>query len=153
MIRTKPENLCIKYAHIPWDFVELHKYVMLVADVMFVNGLPFLVTSLRGISLVTVEYLKPRTAKKLVHTLKRVVCIYEMAGFIVQTALMGMEFEKLKYKLPNVILNTTAAQEHVGEIERKIQVVKERARCTTSILPHNILPKLMIIELMHFCIM
>ncbi len=66
---------------------------------------------------------------------------------------MGMEFEKLKDKLPNVILNTTAAQELVGEIERKIQVVKERARCTTSILPYNILPKLMIIELMHFCAM
>jgi hypothetical protein len=41
----------------------------------------------------------------------------------------------------------------VGEIERKIRVVKERARCTTSILPYNILPKLMIIELMNFCVM
>ena len=30
--------------------------------------------------------------------------------------------------------------------------MKERARCTTSILPYNILPKLMIIELMHFCV-
>jgi hypothetical protein len=127
--------------------------VTLVADVMFVNSLPFLVTSLGGIRLVTVEYLKSRTAKSLVHTLERVVHIYGMAGFIVQTALMDMEFKKLKDKLPNVILNTTAAREHVGEIERKIRVVKERARCTTSILPYNILPKLMIIELMHFCIM
>jgi hypothetical protein len=127
--------------------------VILVADVMFFNGLPFLVTSLRVISLVTVEYLKSRTAKRLVHTLERIFSIYGTAGFIVQTALMDMEFEKLKDKLPNVILNTTAAQEHVGEIERKIQVVKERARCTTSILPYNILPKIMIIELMHFCIM
>jgi hypothetical protein len=31
--------------------------------------------------------------------------------------------------------------------------VKERARYTRSILPYNILPKLMIIELMHFCVM
>jgi hypothetical protein len=31
--------------------------------------------------------------------------------------------------------------------------VKERARCTTSILPYNLLPKLMIIELTHFCVM
>jgi hypothetical protein len=69
-----------------------------------------------------------------------------------QTALMDMEFDKLKGKLPNVILNTTAAQEHVGEIERKIRVVTERARCTASILPYNILPKIMIIELMHFCV-
>ncbi len=122
----------------------------LVSDVMFVNGLPFLVTSLRGISLVTIEYLKSRTAKSLIDTLERVVRIYETAGFIVQTTLMDMEFEKLRDKLPSGILNTTAAQEHVGEIKRKIQVVKERARCTTSILPYKLLPKLMITELMHF---
>ena len=47
-----------------------------------------------------------------------------------QTALMDMEFEKLRDMLPNVTLNTTAAREHVGEIERKIRVVKERARST-----------------------
>ena len=31
-----------RYVQIPRDFVQLHKYVMLVVDVMFVNGLPFL---------------------------------------------------------------------------------------------------------------
>ncbi len=45
-----------------------------------------------------------------------------------QTALMDMEFEKLRDMLPNVTLNTTAAREHVGKIERKIRVMKERAR-------------------------
>ena len=74
-IRTKPEHVRIEYVQIPWDFVELHKYVTLVADVMFVNGLPFLVTSSRGISLVTIEYLKSRTAKRLVDTLERVIRI------------------------------------------------------------------------------
>ncbi len=153
MIRTKPEHVRIEYLQIPQDFVELHKYVTLVADVMFVNGLPFLVTSLQGISLVTIEYLKLITAKRLIHTLERVTRIYGKAGFIVQTALMDMEFEKLRDKLPNVILNTTAAQEHVGEIKRKIQVVKERTRSTISILPYKLLSKLMIIKLMHFCVM
>jgi hypothetical protein len=108
MIRTKPEHVRIEYVQIPWDFGELHKYVSLVADVIFVNGLPFLVTSSRGISLVTIEYLKSRTAKRLIDTLERVIRIYRKAGFIVQTALMDMEFEKLIDKLPNVILNTTA---------------------------------------------
>ncbi len=153
MIRTKPEHVRIEYVQIPPDFVELHKYVTLVADVMLVNGLLFLVTSSRGISLVTIEYIKSRTAKRLVHTLERVFRIYGTAGFIMQTVLMDMEFKKLKDKLLNVILNTTSAREHVGEIKRKIQVVKERARCTTSILPCNILSKIMIIELMHFCVM
>jgi len=73
--------------------IELYKYVTQVADVMSVNGLPFLVTSSRGKSLVTIEYLKSRTAKRLVDTLlERVIRIYSKAGFIVQTALMDMEF-------------------------------------------------------------
>jgi hypothetical protein len=109
MIRTKPEHVRIEYVQIPRDFVELHKYVMLVAEVMFVNSLPFLVTSLQGISLVTIEYLKSRTAKRLIDTLERVIRIYRKAGFIVQTALMDMEFEKLRENFPSVILNTTAA--------------------------------------------
>jgi hypothetical protein len=67
--------------------------------------------------------------------------------------MMDMEVKKLKDLLPNIALNTTAAQEHVGEIERKIRVIKERARETISTLPCEMLPKLIIIELMHFCVM
>jgi hypothetical protein len=55
--RAKPDHVRVEYARIPKDFIQLHKYVTLVADVMFVNGPPFLVTSSRGISLVTIEHL------------------------------------------------------------------------------------------------
>jgi hypothetical protein len=44
--------------------------------------------------------------------------------------MMDMVFEKLRDLLPNAALKTTAAQEHVGEIERKIKVIKERIRGT-----------------------
>ena len=131
----------------------MHKHVMLVADVMFVNGLPFLVTLSRGISLVTIEYLPSRTANRLIHTLDHVVQIYSKAGFAVQTALMDMEFKKLKDKMPNMVINTIAAREHMGEIERKIRVIKERVRGTINVLPYSTSPKLMTIMLMHFCVM
>ncbi len=48
--RTKPENVRVDYVKTPQDFLEMYKYVTLVADKMFVNFLPFLVTSLREIS-------------------------------------------------------------------------------------------------------
>jgi hypothetical protein len=127
--------------------------VTLVADVMFVNGLPFLVTSSRGLSLVTIEHLPSRTAKHLALTLERVFRIHATAGFMVQTAMMDMKFEKLETLLPHVALNTTAAHEHVGEIERKIRVIKERARGTFNTLPYKKLPKMMVIELLHFYVM
>jgi hypothetical protein len=102
---------------------------------------------------VTIEFLPSRTAKQLANSVERVVRIYGMAGFIVQTSMMDMEFEKLKDLLPNIVLNTTAAQEHVGETERKIRVIKERARRTISTLPYKMLLKLVIIKLLHFCVM
>jgi hypothetical protein len=151
--RTKPERVRVKYVQIPRDFVQLHKYVTLVADVMFVNGLPFLVTSLRGLSLVTIEHVPSRTAKRLAQTLERVFRIYATDGFVVQTAMMDAEFEKLRTLLPHVALNTMAVREHVREIERKIRVIKERARGTFNTLPYKKLPKMMVVELLHFCVM
>jgi hypothetical protein len=151
--RTKPEHVRVDYVKIPQDFMELHKYVTIVADVMFINGLPFMVTSSRGISLVTIEFLPSRTAKQLACSVERIVRIYGRAGFIVQTSMMDMEFEKLKDLLPNIALNTSVAWEHVGEIKRKKRVIKERARGTISTLPYKMLPKLVIIKLLHFCVM
>jgi hypothetical protein len=133
--------------------MDLHKYVTIVADVMFVNGLPFFVTLSRGISLVTIKFLPSRTAKQLANGIEHVARIYGRAGFIVQISMMDMEFEKLKDLLSNIALNTTATQEHVGEIERKISVIKERARGTINTLPYKMLPELVIIELLHFRVM
>ena len=65
---------------------------------------------------------------------------------------MGGEFEKIKPLLPNVVCNTTAAKEHVAEIERKIRVVNERARGTAALLPFTHLPKRIKIELVYFVI-
>ena len=58
-----------------------------------------------------------RTAKRLVQTLERVFRIYATTGFIVQMAMIDMEFEKFKPLMPHKALNTTAAQEHGTEIE------------------------------------
>jgi hypothetical protein len=56
MTTTKPERVRVEIVCIPRDFVQMHKYVTLVVDVMFINGLPFLVAFLRGLNLVKIEY-------------------------------------------------------------------------------------------------
>ena len=117
--RKKLEHVRVDYVEIPWDLINMHKYVTLVAEVMFVNSLLFVVTSSRGIRLVTIEYLPSQTAKRLVLTLKWVLKVYTRGGFVVQTMMMDMEFEKFVDLLRGVI-NTTASREHVGEIEQKI---------------------------------
>ncbi len=52
--------------------------------------------------------------------------------------------------LPEIALNNTAAREHEGMVEWKIRVLKERARGTFNSLLYPKLPKMMVIELMHF---
>ena len=48
--------------------------------------------------------------------------------------LIDMKFKKIKENFTAVEVNTTAAWEHVAEIERAIRFVKEWLRCVVSIL-------------------
>ena len=125
-VRQNPERVDPVYTAIPRDFYELHRFVTLTADVMFVNGIPFLVTLSRKIKMLTAEYLPSRTAKQLSSSLTKIVKVYARGGFIVRLVLMDMEFEKIKDDFDKVEVNTTAAREHVAEIERGIRHVKER---------------------------
>ena len=63
--------------------------------------------------------------------------------------LMGMELENFKDELPLVEVNTTAAREHVPEIERRIRTIKERVRAATSDFPFNPIPMMVLIQTVH----
>ncbi len=51
------------YVQIPRALLKRHQRVTLAVDVMFVNGVPFLVSVARGLNLVTAEHMPTRTAK------------------------------------------------------------------------------------------
>ena len=51
--RNKPKKVKEEYMKIPKEFYRLHKFFTLTADVVFVNGIPFLVTFSRNIILIT----------------------------------------------------------------------------------------------------
>jgi hypothetical protein len=66
---------------------------------------------------------------------------------------MDSEFNKVTDHAPNVILNTPAASEHVGEIERRIRVIKERCRSILCTLPYTRFLQIMLIHLLHHVVM
>ena len=66
---------------------------------------------------------------------------------------MDVEFEKVKDELGLVDVNTTAAREHVAEIERGICLLKERSRCVVKSLPFQYLPKQIVIHMVYFICM
>jgi hypothetical protein len=70
------------------------------------------------------------------HT-KRVLEVYGRAGFRIRTILMDGEFEKV---LPTLECNTTAAKEHVSEVERTIRTMNERTRGLIATLPFSHIP-------------
>ena len=109
------------------------QFLTLVGDVMFVCGLPFFISLSRGVRFVTAQYRPRRTAKLLCNALKETVKLYKRAGYTVQTCLMDNEFEPLKPMMNDtLVINTTAKNEHVREIERMIRTIKGKARCINS---------------------
>jgi hypothetical protein len=117
-VRHSPERVVTDYVAIPRDFFEKHNCITLVADIMFVNLVPFLVSALRSLNLITIKHAPQQTASKIAYLLQRIVRVYNRAGFTVQTILMDNEFEKVRDHVPTVNLNLPAAGEHVAEIER-----------------------------------
>jgi hypothetical protein len=87
-VRHKPEQVEVKPGCIPDDFHRLHRFVMITADVMFVNSIAFLTTLSQKLRLSTVEQLPSRTAMQLSNSLTKIVRLYAPIGFIVRIIMM-----------------------------------------------------------------
>jgi hypothetical protein len=121
-VRRKPEHVEENYIEIPKELLSLHQNVALVADVMFVNSVPFLVLASRNINLITIQHTPKQTASKLGYLLQHIVNVYAKAGFNIRMILvMDNEFEKIRDRdVTTVDMNTPAAAEHIAEVERRI---------------------------------
>ena len=139
--------MVMDYVQRPRDLIQTNKFVTLTADVMYVNSLPFVITYWRGIGLMLNQ-----AATQFACNLKRNISLYSSAGFIIQTILVDMEFDKFVPEIPDVVVNTSAASEHVAEVERQIRVVKERCQACLAVMPFKKIPNIMTMNLVHFCV-
>jgi hypothetical protein len=55
--------------------------------------------------------------------------------------------------VPILAINTTMAEEHIPEVERKIRLIKERGRGTLNTLPFKKMPRLMLMELVYHVVL
>ena len=108
-----------------------------------------LVTVSRNIKLGTIEGIRSTSTENLAAAIKSVIRVYRQGGFKVSVALMDGEFERIREPLADagIQLNTTSRDEHVGEIERYICVVKERVRAIYNILPFTHMPPHLVLEM------
>jgi hypothetical protein len=153
--RGRPQHVTTDYVNIPPDILLHHRKITLAADIMFVGGISFLITTSRNIQFTTVEKVECKKETVLVKGIMKVVNLYQRRGFIVNICLMDNEFEKMRAPLleKGVALNICGPNEHVPEIERKIRTVKERVRGVITTLPFKSLPAILIVHAVIFSVM
>ena len=115
--RKKHKRVKEEYIKISKEFYRLHTFVTLIADVTFMNGIPFLVNFSRNIIWITCKYVSTCTAGKLAKSLMKILKLYARGGFVTSLVLMYMEPEKVKEKFSLLEPNTTSAREYAADIE------------------------------------
>ena len=120
---------------------ELH------ADIMFINGEPFLLIVSTPLGMTFVRFLKSRTAGILSEALAAIVNELTSRGFKPTTLLSDGEGGISKI-LPvitslGMLFNPAGPNMHVPVIENKIKQVKERCRAIINTLPYKLAPFLL----------
>jgi hypothetical protein len=72
-VRRPPESVLTDYVQIPRIILERYQLVTLAVDVMFVNGVPFLVSVSRDLNLITAEFTSTLTAKALASKIDQIL--------------------------------------------------------------------------------
>ena len=146
--RRKPRVVVNDYVEIPKEFIEAHKGVILFVDVLYIDGVTFLLTLSKNIRLITIWYIKDRKEETLLEAVDETFTKYNKAGFEIKEFHADNEFQCFEDHLEAIDItpNFCAAQEHVPEIERLVQLVKERYRATYHSTPYSCWPKIMIIR-------
>ena len=88
-----------------------------------------------------------RNKQTQLDVLNKVFDIYENRGFEITSLITDIEFECIRNDIGQIELQTVPADDHVGDIEVSVKLVKEDLRCTVQGLPYKRYPKLMIIEM------
>ena len=127
------------------EIIKTHRSIILAMDIMFINKIAFFVTTSRNLKFGTVEALPNRQIPTIIQCLKSVIALYRHRGFEISTILADNEFEAIRPQFP--MLNCAAANEHVPEVERLIQTIKDRVRSTYRMLPYKHIPRTMLIHL------
>ena len=72
MARQKPKPVVSNCINIPKDTPQLHKTALMEADIMFVNGMAFLVRISRNVRFTTVQHLGKRTTGNIYKLLEKI---------------------------------------------------------------------------------
>jgi len=133
----------------------LHQLQVLHVDIMFVEGIPFLISVCQPLGLVMVDRIPDRKLKTLKKALSKHINHLHNHNFIVNTLLSDGEggIAALQDELlaNNIRFNPSGPGQHVPVVERKIRLIKERVRACIHSLPFN-LSKTLLVYLIYYVV-
>jgi hypothetical protein len=147
-VRKTPRQVIDDAIEIPNELIQSQQNVKLCIDIMYVNGMQFLTTISKNIHYRTAQYVASKLPSEYANALKEVINIYKQGGFKVTHIFCDNEFRPLMHLLadqePEIKFNYSSPNEHVPDVERSIQVIKERIRATYHRLLFERLPRVMV---------
>ena len=117
------------------------------ADVTKVNGVRFFMSVFNRIFFCTAEYCENGKVDTFTRCIGNIQSLSARRGFRFVQFNMDGEFESLRTKTSNFLINLFSQEEHVPEAERNIRTVKDFTRSTLASLPFQRIPNRMLIEL------
>ena len=127
--------------------VDVQQRIAIWVDIMFVDGMPALISVAGTLKTLQVHWLTARSYSFVRAALLKQLSVLRQAGFQVtelHTDGEGAIYKYMKRDLPEgVIFNARTKNQHVSEIEAAIRVVKERTRGVKNILPYTLAPLLL----------
>ena len=136
----------IKDVPLPLD-TTINRIQHLGADIMWVDGLPFLLTVAEQLKLSMVRNLnKDKSAANITKAILDINSIYRSRGFVIGSIESdregGVMASKARLAMAGINLNEAGAGKHVPLPERYIQTFKGKLRAIISTLPFRIPEKL-----------
>jgi hypothetical protein len=153
-VRRKTDHIHTEITPIPPDIKSKYRSITLCGDIIFINGIRFLITISRHIRFATGIQLPDAKIETLFSSIQAVNSIYRKRGFEVNALHMDGQFEPLRAKTAEmgITLDVVSNDVHVPEIERFNRVLKERVRSSKATTPFKKLPARFLIELVAACI-
>jgi len=128
--------------------------IILHIDIMFLNGLSFLISVGEKIGLLMVNFISNRSTESIRSSLD-IINQYNSESFnikaIVSDGEAGVKSLRDYYNSKGIQINIVDKSQHVPIVERKIRQIKERARSIISSLPFK-LTTLLIMFLVFYCV-
>jgi len=145
----KSSRVVTTIQELPTEIIQRHGTVAIEADIMYINGIPFVVTTSWSIHFCTAKIIKNEKSATIAMAIKQVIQIYHRCGFKVQYLLGDGQFEHIcKYFADtDITINVTGRNEHVLAIERAIRTIKERIWAIVNQLPFKAYPHRLIVEM------